>query len=432
MGSSRCPTVRSAVRALPRPHPNGVANPPRPSARAEGGQAGEGRRSPATPSTSATSSSRTTPRTRATPPSSPARPGAPRRSGRRSPTAFPEERAKGVYDVVYDVPPIITAHAPGWIDRSREIIVGLQTDAPLKRAIMPYDGRRMAAGALRTYGYPVSAELEKVFTEYRKTHNAGVFDAYTPEIRAARKAGSVTGLPDAYGRGRIIGDYRRGALYGVDRPMRWLPRRGRTPPSSGRPAAAPPSAVASRCSSPCSRASCSTGSGTNSACTPRWRPPASPAPAPPTPCWPTSTSSCWTSSPGIASSTTGSPGGSWSRPWTSRGGFPTSARTSGCGSSSSPVHKLGVAKYEALGRTSRSPAPPRPRPDRSRPPGRCSPHPASTPSDARRRRARRCRRGVRLTAPAGRRARRGGTAPARRAVARRRPGPPPGARPVPP
>ncbi|MER5636455.1 formate C-acetyltransferase [Kitasatospora sp. NPDC002227] len=130
---------------------------------------------------------------------------------------FPEERAKGVYDVAYDTPSSITAHAPGWIDRDRELIVGLQTDAPLKRAIMPYGGWRMVAGALETYGYPVSPELEKVFTEYRKTHNAGVFDAYTPEIRAARKAGIVTGLPDAYGRGRIIGDYRRVALYGVDR-----------------------------------------------------------------------------------------------------------------------------------------------------------------------------------------------------------------------
>ncbi|MCB5166355.1 formate C-acetyltransferase [Streptomyces bambusae] len=130
---------------------------------------------------------------------------------------FPEERAKGVYDIAHDIPSTITAHAPGWIDRDKDLIVGLQTDAPLKRAIMPYGGWRMVAGALETYGYPVSAELEKVFTEYRKTHNAGVFDAYTPEIRAARKAGVITGLPDAYGRGRIIGDYRRVALYGVDR-----------------------------------------------------------------------------------------------------------------------------------------------------------------------------------------------------------------------
>lgn len=130
---------------------------------------------------------------------------------------FPEEREKGVYDVAYDIPSTITAHAPGYIDRDKDLIVGLQTDAPLKRAIMPYGGWRMVAGALETYGYPVSDDLEKVFTEYRKTHNAGVFDAYTPDIRAARKAGIVTGLPDAYGRGRIIGDYRRVSLYGVDR-----------------------------------------------------------------------------------------------------------------------------------------------------------------------------------------------------------------------
>ncbi|MET8627308.1 formate C-acetyltransferase [Kitasatospora sp. NPDC004669] len=136
---------------------------------------------------------------------------------RRITDRFPEERARGVYDVAHDVPSTITAHAPGYIDRERELIVGLQTDAPLKRAIMPNGGWRMVAGALRTYGYPVDPELEKVFTRYRKTHNDGVFDAYTPEIRAARKAGVITGLPDAYGRGRIIGDYRRVALYGVDR-----------------------------------------------------------------------------------------------------------------------------------------------------------------------------------------------------------------------
>ncbi|MFF0393089.1 formate C-acetyltransferase [Kitasatospora sp. NPDC004615] len=130
---------------------------------------------------------------------------------------FPAERAKGVLDVSWDTPSTITAHAPGYIDRDNELIVGLQTDAPLKRAIMPNGGWRLVAGALETYGYPVDPELEKVFTVHRKTHNAGVFDAYTPEIRAARKAGVVTGLPDAYGRGRIIGDYRRVALYGVDR-----------------------------------------------------------------------------------------------------------------------------------------------------------------------------------------------------------------------
>ncbi|MEY9835632.1 formate C-acetyltransferase [Streptacidiphilus sp. EB103A] len=128
---------------------------------------------------------------------------------------FPEERRKGVLDIDSTTPSTITAHAPGYIDRDRELIVGLQTDAPLKRAIMPYGGWRMVAGALATYGYPVPPELERVFTQYRKTHNDGVFDAYTPEMIRARKAGIVTGLPDAYGRGRIIGDYRRVALYGT-------------------------------------------------------------------------------------------------------------------------------------------------------------------------------------------------------------------------
>ena len=129
---------------------------------------------------------------------------------------FPEERAKGVYDVDPSTPAGITAHAPGYIDRDDEIVVGLQTDAPLKRAIMPYGGWRMVETALQTYGYPVDPVLRTIFTTYRKTHNAGVFDVYPPDVRAARKAGLVTGLPDAYGRGRIIGDYRRVALYGVD------------------------------------------------------------------------------------------------------------------------------------------------------------------------------------------------------------------------
>ena len=129
---------------------------------------------------------------------------------------FPEERAKGVYDVDPTTPAGITAHPPGYIDRDEEIVVGLQTDAPLKRAIMPYGGWRMVETALETYGYPVDPVLRTVFTTYRKTHNAGVFDVYPPDVRAARKAGLVTGLPDAYGRGRIIGDYRRVALYGVD------------------------------------------------------------------------------------------------------------------------------------------------------------------------------------------------------------------------
>ncbi|GAA4728015.1 formate C-acetyltransferase [Isoptericola chiayiensis] len=129
---------------------------------------------------------------------------------------FPAEREKGVHDVSADVPAGITAHAPGYIDRAAEIIVGLQTDAPLKRAIMPNGGWRMVEGALNTYGYPVDQDLKKVFTEYRKTHNQAVFDIYPPNVRAARSSHVVTGLPDAYGRGRIIGDYRRVALYGVD------------------------------------------------------------------------------------------------------------------------------------------------------------------------------------------------------------------------
>ncbi|TFD18961.1 formate C-acetyltransferase [Cryobacterium sp. TMT2-10] len=129
---------------------------------------------------------------------------------------FPEERRKGVYDVDATTPASITAHAPGYIDRPNEVIVGLQTDAPLKRAIMPFGGWRMVATSLETYGYPVSPELEKIFTDYRKTHNTAVFDVYPPAVRRARNSHLITGLPDAYGRGRIIGDYRRVPLYGVD------------------------------------------------------------------------------------------------------------------------------------------------------------------------------------------------------------------------
>lgn len=130
---------------------------------------------------------------------------------------FPEERRKGVLDVDTTTPSTITSHAPGYIDRDQELIVGLQTDAPLKRAIMPNGGLRMVDNALRAYGFEPDPLVTEIFGTYRKTHNDGVFDAYTPEMLCARKAGIVTGLPDAYGRGRIIGDYRRVALYGTAR-----------------------------------------------------------------------------------------------------------------------------------------------------------------------------------------------------------------------
>lgn len=130
---------------------------------------------------------------------------------------FPEERSRGILDVDTATPSTITSHAPGYIDQDRELIVGLQTDAPLKRAIMPNGGLRMVENGLKAYGYEPDPFVTRVFGTYRKTHNDGVFDAYTPEMRAARKAGIITGLPDAYGRGRIIGDYRRVALYGTHR-----------------------------------------------------------------------------------------------------------------------------------------------------------------------------------------------------------------------
>jgi formate C-acetyltransferase len=130
---------------------------------------------------------------------------------------FPEEHERGVYDIDVSTPSSVTSHGPGYIDRDGEIIMGLQTDAPLKRAIMPNGGWRMVKVALDAFGYPTDPRIEEIFTKYRKTHNDGVFDAYTPQIIAARKSGLITGLPDAYGRGRIIGDYRRVALYGVDR-----------------------------------------------------------------------------------------------------------------------------------------------------------------------------------------------------------------------
>jgi formate C-acetyltransferase len=129
---------------------------------------------------------------------------------------FVEERKKSVLDVSL-IPSSITAHAPGYIDKENEVIVGLQTDAPLKRAIMPNGGWRMVLTSLKTYGYEAPQEINDTFTKYRKTHNDGVFDAYTADIRACRSSHILTGLPDAYGRGRIIGDYRRVPLYGVVR-----------------------------------------------------------------------------------------------------------------------------------------------------------------------------------------------------------------------
>ena len=131
-----------------------------------------------------------------------------------------EERAKGgVLDMETKVVTGLTAYGPGYIDESMkdlEQVVGLQTDKPLKRAFMPYGGIKMAEESCENYGYTPDPELHKIFTEYHKTHNQGVFDAYTPEMRAARRSHIITGLPDTYGRGRIVGDYRRVALYGID------------------------------------------------------------------------------------------------------------------------------------------------------------------------------------------------------------------------
>jgi formate C-acetyltransferase len=127
-----------------------------------------------------------------------------------------EERKRGVLEVSAQVGSSITSHAPGYINKELETIVGLQTDAPLRRAIMPNGGLRMVQNSLAAYHFEESPLIAEIFTKYRKDHNMGVFDAYTPEILACRKSGVITGLPDAYGRGRIIGDYRRVALYGVD------------------------------------------------------------------------------------------------------------------------------------------------------------------------------------------------------------------------
>lgn len=122
----------------------------------------------------------------------------------------------GVLDMDTSIVSTITSHGPGYLNEKKEKVVGFQTDQPFKRSLQPFGGIRMATSAAESYSFKVDKEVEHIFTEYRKTHNAGVFDAYTPEMRAARRAGIITGLPDAYGRGRIIGDYRRVALYGVD------------------------------------------------------------------------------------------------------------------------------------------------------------------------------------------------------------------------
>ena len=129
---------------------------------------------------------------------------------------FVEERKKSVLDVS-QIPSSITAHDAGYIDRDNEVVVGLQTEAPLKRAIMPNGGFRLVETALKTYGYEPDPAVVETFTKYRKTHNDAVFDAYTEDVRRCRSSHILTGLPDAYGRGRIIGDYRRVAVYGVDR-----------------------------------------------------------------------------------------------------------------------------------------------------------------------------------------------------------------------
>jgi len=126
------------------------------------------------------------------------------------------ERENGILEADDKVPSGIAAHAPGYIAKDLEQIVGVQTDKPLKRAIMPYGGIRVVRGSLEAYGYKLDPTTEEIFTKYRKTHNDGVFDAYTKEMRKARHVGIITGLPDAYGRGRIVGDYRRVALYGTD------------------------------------------------------------------------------------------------------------------------------------------------------------------------------------------------------------------------
>src|SRR5215467_3978563 len=130
---------------------------------------------------------------------------------------FQQERKKGVLAVDARTPSTLLAHKAGYIDKENEVIVGLQTDQPFRRAIFPWGGLRMVEAGLKAAGFDADPQVHETFTKYRKTHNDGVFDAYTPEIARCRRSGIITGLPDAYGRGRIIGDYRRVALYGVER-----------------------------------------------------------------------------------------------------------------------------------------------------------------------------------------------------------------------
>src|ERR1700745_2313001 len=130
---------------------------------------------------------------------------------------FKEEQKKGVLAVDAKTPSTMLAHAAGYIDRDNEIVVGLQTDQPFKRAIFPFGGLRMVEAGIKAAGFEPDPAVHETFTKYRRSHNDGVFDAYTPEIMNCRRSGIITGLPDAYGRGRIIGDYRRVSLYGTDR-----------------------------------------------------------------------------------------------------------------------------------------------------------------------------------------------------------------------